>query len=118
MWGLVVGLLPTMAFYGGGPRWLWQARWLTAVALSASGVGMMAAGVLVARSLPPGLSALKVASLAAVPLGLGFVSVSFTALAPLSPFTDAVDSMGPLAVLLGVIVVVALFVGFLGRRRP
>jgi len=118
VWGLVVGLIPTFAFYGGGPRWLWQAGWLTAVGLCLSGVGMMTAGALVVRSLPRGVSAVKVASLAAMPLGLGFVAVSLTALAPLSRFTDFVDATGPLAVLLGVIVVVALFAGFLGRRRP
>jgi hypothetical protein len=117
VWGLVVGLLPTFAHYGVGPLWLMRADLLTVAGLLVSGTGMLVAAVLVLRTLPRGFSALKVASLAAIPLALGLLSIPFTALAPLSAFADLVDAMGPLGLLMGVVVVVALLVGFLGRRR-
>lgn len=117
VWGLVVALLPTFAYYGVGPRWLMRADLLTVGGLSVSGTGMLVAAVLVLRSLPPGFSALKVASLAAIPLGLGLLSIPFTAVAPLGAFADFVAAMGPLGLLMGVVVVVSLLVGFLGRRR-
>jgi hypothetical protein len=69
------------------------------------------------RSLPGGWSALKVAAWAGIPLGVLISCVPLTALAPLSRFTDVVADSGSLALLLGLLVVVSLLIGFLGRGR-
>jgi hypothetical protein len=116
LWGLVAALSPVASDVFGGPRWLTESPWITPYGFSVSGLGIVATGVLVLKALPPGPSALKLAALAGIPLGLLFASWPVMALAPFSWLADVVSASGSLAVLLGVLVVVALLFGFLGGR--
>lgn len=118
VWGFVVALVPVWAEVLEAPIGVWRAMQpLVPGGLLASGSGIVLACALVLRSLPPGLSALKVAAIAGMPLGVMIAAVPVAALAPLSRFADVVADSGSLALLLGVLVVVALLVGFLRRGR-
>ena len=117
VWGLVVALASPFAQALEGPFWLQNAMWLMSAGLLTSGVGTVAASVLVLRTLPPGSSPLKVAAFAGIPLGVLIGCLGGAVLAPLSGFADVVSASGPLALLLGVLVVVSLLVGFLQRGK-
>lgn len=118
LWGLVAALLPVAREVLGAPMsWPRSSQFLAPLGLLVSGVGLVATRVLVLRSLPAGLSALRVAAFAGLPLGVLVAAVPFTALAPLSPFTDVVSASGSLAFYLGVLVVGALLFGFLGGGK-
>ena len=116
VWGLVAALLPVFSEVLGGPRWLTGSTWLVPTGFGTSGVGIVVACGLVLRSLPPGVSALKVASIAGIPMGLIFACWPVVVAAPLGRVADFVDASGSLVVVLGVLVVVALLIGFLGGR--
>jgi len=116
-WGFVAALIPPFAQALNGPRWLADLAMLSALGLLASGVGIVAASVLVIRALPSGVSALKAAAVVGIPFGGALCLGGIAILAPLSRFADVVDASGPLVLLLGVLVVVTLLIGFLRGRN-
>lgn len=117
LWGFVVALIPAFANYGGGPLWLARLDMLSGVAMISSGIGVLATAVLLLRALPEGPSWVKLAALGGAPLGLLFLMLGGTLLAPLGRLADVTDAKGPLALGLGLLVIVSLLIGFLGGGR-
>ncbi len=113
VWGLIAALVPPMATELGGPMWLASLTPMVVAGLVASGIGTMAASVLVLRAAPAGSRPLKLAASAGVPFGFLLVLGGAMILAPLSRFANVVDAAGPVVLVLGVLIVVSLVIGFL-----
>jgi hypothetical protein len=117
VWGFVVALAPPLADALG----IWVAPSLvgpvSSFGLLASGMGTAVASVLVWRSLPRVVSALKLAAGLGVPFGLGLMLGGVALLRPLGAFADGVNVAGPIVLALAVAVVVLLIVGFLSGRH-
>ena len=117
VWGFVIALAPPIADALG----VWVAPSLvgpiSSFGLLASGLGTAVASVLVWRSLPRAVSALKLAAGLGVPFGAGLMLGGVALLRPLGAFADAVNEAGPIVLALAVTVVVLLIVGFLSGRH-
>ena len=110
VWGFVVALVPPLADALGAPVAPHLVGPISSFGLISSGLGTIAASVLVWRSLPRSLSALKLAAGVGAPFGFGLVLGGIALLRPLSAFADTVNAVGWIMLALAVTVVVLLIV--------
>lgn len=120
VWGLVAALTVPVLSLAGLATASSIAGAVMVGGVVVSGLGIVTAAANVRRALPPGWSLLKVATVSAMPVGVGMAFFGISSLVPVPEWWRVLAGMGAAAAALGVVVLILLVLAFVASymRAP